>query len=106
MIIVSGQLLRPQDIENWQIDENLNPLLKEMIETPVQFDYHSIAELMFELKLRMNIVAAAKTLHKSGAKFATFLKNIREYSVLEGFTGRRLGAEIQNAAFKSDSGHS
>ncbi|UQZ59533.1 protein-glutamine gamma-glutamyltransferase [Bacillus subtilis] len=74
MIIVSGQLLRPQDIENWQIDQNLNPLLKEMIETPVQFDYHSIAELMFELKLRMNIVAAAKTLHKSGAKFATFLK--------------------------------
>lgn len=74
MIIVSGQLLRPQDIENWKIDKNLNPLLKEMIETPVQFDYHSIAELMFELNLRMNIVAAAKTLHKSGAKFATFLK--------------------------------
>lgn len=44
MIIVSGQLLRPQDIENWQIDQDLNPLLKEMIETPVQFDYHSIAE--------------------------------------------------------------
>lgn len=74
MIIISGQWLRPQDIENWQIDKNLNPPLKELIETPVQFDYHSIAELMFELHLRMNIVESAKAAHKSGAKFATFVK--------------------------------
>lgn len=103
MIIVSGQWLRPQDIENWQIDQNLNPLLKEMIETPVQFDYHSIAELMFELKLRMNIVANGKDAAQKRGEVCHFFKNIREYNVLEGFTGGRLGAEIQNAAFKSDS---
>ncbi|MCP6682396.1 protein-glutamine gamma-glutamyltransferase [Bacillus nakamurai] len=74
MIIISGQTLRPQDIANWQTEESLLPYLNELIASPVQFDYGSIAELMFEVQLRRNIVQAAKELSGSGAKFATFAK--------------------------------
>ncbi|MGG0051745.1 protein-glutamine gamma-glutamyltransferase [Bacillus atrophaeus] len=74
MIIVSGQWLRPQDTANWQIEEGLHPLLNEMIASPIQFDYNSVAELIFELNIRKNIVASARALHQSGAKFATFVK--------------------------------
>ncbi|MFT7822323.1 protein-glutamine gamma-glutamyltransferase [Bacillus siamensis] len=74
MIIISGQVLRPQDIANWQTEESLVPYLNELTNSPVQFDYGSIAELMFEARVRRHIVEAARELHGSGAKFATFAK--------------------------------
>ncbi|MFA1794160.1 protein-glutamine gamma-glutamyltransferase [Bacillus velezensis] len=74
MIIISGQVLRPQDIANWQTEESLVPYINELLNPPVQFDYGSIAELMFEVRLRRHIVEAARELHGSGVKFATFAK--------------------------------
>lgn len=74
MIIISGQVLRPQDIANWQTEESLVPYINDLLNSPVQFDYGSIAELMFEVRLRRHIVEAARELHGSGVKFATFAK--------------------------------
>lgn len=51
MIIISGQVLRPQDIANWQTEESLVPYINELLNSPVQFDYGSIAELMFEVRV-------------------------------------------------------
>ena len=104
MIIISGQVLRPQDIANWQTEESLVPYINELLNSPVQFDYGSIAELMFEVRLRRHIVEAARELHGSGVKFATFAKTYGNTAYWSD-AGRSLGAEVQNPRFKSDSGH-
>ncbi|MCY9761064.1 protein-glutamine gamma-glutamyltransferase [Paenibacillus alvei] len=40
--------------------------------SPVVYSYNSLDDLKFELKMRSNIVKAAKALHNSGADFAGF----------------------------------
>ncbi|WP_410771632.1 protein-glutamine gamma-glutamyltransferase [Fontibacillus sp. BL9] len=51
-------------------------ILRYKQQSPVTYRYGSIGELEFELKTRSAIVEAARALHASGAKFATF-KNSR-----------------------------
>ncbi len=104
MIIISGQVLRPQDIANWQTEESLVPYINELLNSPVQFDYGSIAELMFEVGAPPYCGSRKRTARIRG-EICNFRQNIRKYGLLESDAGRSLGAEVQNPRFKSDSGH-
>lgn len=62
--------------EKWQLGKIEKTIIRTMQQAPVQYSYHSIGELLFELKVRINIINSAKEMNQSKAIFRSF-KNAR-----------------------------
>lgn len=58
--------------EKWQLGNIEKSIIYTMQQAPVNYSYHSIAELMFELKVRKNIINSAKEMDQSKAVFRSF----------------------------------
>ncbi|RST76250.1 protein-glutamine gamma-glutamyltransferase [Siminovitchia acidinfaciens] len=71
MIQISGVLF--QQNENWQLGSIEKTIIKQMQNAPVFYSYYSEHELLFELKVRKNIIQSAKEMNKSQAEFTTFV---------------------------------
>jgi len=50
-------------------------IVQRMNEAPIVYSYESIQELMFELKLRKNIITSARAMNGGKAQFETFAKS-------------------------------
>lgn len=70
MIQISGVTL--QSIENWQLGVIEKKIIQQMQNAPFNFTYNSIDELLFELKIRVNIIQSAKEMNNSEAEFTSF----------------------------------
>lgn len=70
MIQISG--IPFQQNENWQLGSIEKTIIQRMQNAPVFFSYNSRYELLFELKLRKNIIQSAKEMEKSQAVFSSF----------------------------------
>ncbi|MBS4176850.1 protein-glutamine gamma-glutamyltransferase [Lederbergia citrea] len=71
MIQISGVLFQQND--NWQLGSIEKTIIQQMQNAPVFYSYYSENELLFELKVRKNIIQSAKEMNKSQAKFTTFV---------------------------------
>ncbi|MCZ8537734.1 protein-glutamine gamma-glutamyltransferase [Paenisporosarcina quisquiliarum] len=70
MIQVSGMPFQQSDM--WTAGSIERLIVQRMIEHTVVYSYQSIDELSFELKVRKNIIASARAMHKSNPLFETF----------------------------------
>jgi protein-glutamine gamma-glutamyltransferase len=70
MIQISGVPL--QQNQNWQLGGIENTIIQQMQNAPVFYSYNSGHELLFELKVRKNIIQSAKEMNNSQAVFTTF----------------------------------
>lgn len=70
MIQISGVPFQPN--ENWQLGSIEKIIIQQMQDTPVNYSYYSVDELLFELKLRKNIIKSANEMNQGKAVFATF----------------------------------
>lgn len=71
MIQISGVPFQPN--ENWQLGSIEKTIIQQMQNAPVYYSYYSGYELLFELKVRKNIIQSAKEMNKSKAVFTTFV---------------------------------
>jgi protein-glutamine gamma-glutamyltransferase len=70
MIQISGVPL--QQNENWQLGSIEQTIIQQMQNAPVFYSYNSENELLFELKVRKNIIQSAVEMNKGQAVFTTF----------------------------------
>lgn len=71
MIQISGGPF--QQNENWQLGSIEKTIIQQMQNDPVFYYYYSEYELLFELKVRKNIIQSAKEMDKSQAVFTSFV---------------------------------
>jgi protein-glutamine gamma-glutamyltransferase len=71
MIQISGVPL--QQNENWKLGSIEKTIIQQMQNAPFINSYYSEYELLFELKVRKNIIQSAKEMNKSQAVFTTFV---------------------------------
>ncbi|MGI8384190.1 protein-glutamine gamma-glutamyltransferase [Robertmurraya sp. P23] len=71
MIQISGVPFQPN--ESWQLGSTEKTIIQQMQNAPVFFSYYSENELLFELKVRKNIIQSAKEMNNSQAVFTTFV---------------------------------
>jgi protein-glutamine gamma-glutamyltransferase len=62
--------------EKWQLGNIEKKIVNTMNQAPVTYSYHFIGELLFELKVRKNIIKSAEEMNQSKAVFRSF-KNAR-----------------------------
>ena len=67
MIRISGLPFQQSDM--WPSGSIENYIIQQMIADTITYNYQSIGELSFELKLRKNIILSAKTMSQSGVSF-------------------------------------
>lgn len=70
MIQISGVPF--QQNENWQLGSIEKTIIQQMQNAPVFYSYYSEHELLFELKIRRNIIQSANEMDKSQAVFTSF----------------------------------
>ena len=70
MIILSHFPVDPTDIEYLPSSSTERNIIETMGSSDAPYDFDSLGQLKFELTLRMNIIAAAKELERSGVRFA------------------------------------
>ena len=70
MIQISGKPLQQNDIGLTSNTQNM--IVKLMLESPLVYEYQTLEDLSFELKLRENITLSAQMMYRSGAQFAVF----------------------------------
>lgn len=75
MIFIAGQRVEPESITDLSPSSLAYSLLTQMAAANEKIDYASEEELLFELHLREQTVAAAKDLNRSGMDFAIFRKS-------------------------------
>lgn len=68
MILVAGVSMNQTDI--WPSDRIERIIVQQMQEGPIVYPYSSMEELSFEVKLRKNILASARTMNQSHSPFA------------------------------------
>ncbi|CAM2870398.1 protein-glutamine gamma-glutamyltransferase [Paenibacillus sediminis] len=73
MILIGG-VERTVDTSTWS--QLAQSIYEQKRNSPITYSYNSVEHLNFEMKLRSNIVEAAKGLNESGVRFTTF-KNAR-----------------------------
>ena len=71
MIQISGIPFKQND--KWQLGSIEKTIIQQMQSAPVIYSYYSEDELLFELKLRKNIIQSAKEMDKSKAVFTIFV---------------------------------
>lgn len=73
MIKISGALVDPNSINGqWPLGSIGRNIIDKMAASNLVYVYDTVDELKFELKLRINTIAASRALYKSGVSFATF----------------------------------
>lgn len=70
MIQISGVPFQPN--KNLQLGGMEKTIIQQMQNDPVFYSYYSVKELLFELKVRKNIIQSANEMNKSKAVFRTF----------------------------------
>ncbi|KKK38099.1 protein-glutamine gamma-glutamyltransferase [Mesobacillus campisalis] len=70
MILISGVPL--QQNENWQFGSIEKTIIQQMQDAPINYSYNSGHELLFELKVRKNIIQSAIEMNNSQAVFTSF----------------------------------
>ncbi|RHW43522.1 protein-glutamine gamma-glutamyltransferase [Neobacillus notoginsengisoli] len=70
MIQISGVPFKQN--EHWQLGSIEKTIIQKMKDAPVTYSYYSENELLFELKVRKNIIQSAREMDKSQAEFTTF----------------------------------
>lgn len=70
MIKISGIPFKQNEI--WQLGSIEKTIIQQMQKTSIVYSYNSENELLFELKVRKNIIQSAKAMDKSQAVFTTF----------------------------------
>lgn len=70
MIQIAGVPL--QQNKNWKLGSIEKTIMHQMENAPDYYSYNSVDELLFELKMRKNIIDSANEMNKSKAKFTTF----------------------------------
>lgn len=71
-MIQIGQTPFQNIVQEIQLHENQKQILTALQENSTVFYYYSLRELLFEIKLRENIIHAAKLMNDSGATFTSF----------------------------------
>ncbi|MFD0589598.1 protein-glutamine gamma-glutamyltransferase [Paenibacillus sp. GCM10027627] len=69
IVILDGS---PVQVPPGMLTEFEKKILNRKMSSPALYQYPSLNALVFELKLRSNIVNAARAMHQSGVNFATF----------------------------------
>jgi len=73
MIKIAGTSVSPSNIDGqWPSGSIGRKIIDSMASSWAVYDYDSLDQLQFELKLRMNIIAASRDLDQSGVTFASF----------------------------------
>ncbi|MGE5703463.1 MAG: protein-glutamine gamma-glutamyltransferase [Clostridia bacterium] len=101
MINISQTLIDPPTLRSQlRLNETQDKILERMSASRFVFSYDSLQQLMFELKLRNDIVETAKALDRSGARFASFDKSRcnKAYWNLTDFGGFQLRYGVQPSA--------
>ena len=76
MIKISGSTITRESVDGDYLSANIErEIIECMAISSAVYAYDSSEQLKFELKLRKNIVAAAKALNQSGVTFAIFQKS-------------------------------
>jgi protein-glutamine gamma-glutamyltransferase len=76
MIQISDVSININTLEQeWPLSFLQRTILERIAASPITYQYPSLSVLRFEIKLRSNIVSAAKKLNNSGADFTTFKKS-------------------------------
>ncbi|MCR8634877.1 protein-glutamine gamma-glutamyltransferase [Paenibacillus radicis (ex Xue et al. 2023)] len=70
MIVIAGNKLA--DFDESMLSEQERIIFQKKKSSPTEQRYETVDELIFELHMRARIVAAARLLSKSGARFASF----------------------------------
>jgi len=70
MIQISGVSFQPN--ESWQHGSVEKTIIQKMQQAPIYYSYRSVNEFLFEIKMRKNIIKAAKEMNQSKAVFTTF----------------------------------
>src|SRR5690606_2605206 len=70
MLQISG--VEFQENENWQLGDVEKTIIQQMQKVPVLYSYYSEYELLFELKVRENIIESAKEMNSGEAAFTNF----------------------------------
>ena len=70
MIQISGVPLQPN--AQWDLDNIERTIIQHMLDAPVLYSYYSEHELLFEIKVRKNMIKSAHAMDQSQAQFTTF----------------------------------
>ncbi|MGG3448732.1 protein-glutamine gamma-glutamyltransferase [Domibacillus aminovorans] len=73
MIQLSGKPFQRSDM--WPSGSIESMIIQRMNKDTVVYSYRSIGELLFELKLRKNIILSAKAMNQSNVRFEVFAKS-------------------------------
>ncbi|MBD8005323.1 protein-glutamine gamma-glutamyltransferase [Bacillus norwichensis] len=73
MLQIAGAQFQQSDL--WPSGSIESVIIKRMQEDPIIYSYQSMDELLFEVKLRKNIVISARTMNQSNFQFATLEKS-------------------------------
>ena len=77
MIIISNNTYKSDTFINEYKPNNIEKdIIRKMDLSKEKYEYNSLSQLQFELKLRNNIVIAAKKLNEGGMSFKTFRKSM------------------------------
>jgi protein-glutamine gamma-glutamyltransferase len=95
LILVAGVYMNQTDI--WPSNRIERIIVQQMQEGPIVYSYSSMEELSFELKLRKNILASARSMNRNHSPFAV-LKASRcnpQYWLLTDAGGFRLRNDVE-----------
>src|SRR5665647_1815185 len=77
MIIISSDIVKVDlFINEYKPNDIERDILTKMDLSQARYEYNSLNQLQFELKLRKNIVISAKNLNEGDMSFTTFRKSI------------------------------
>lgn len=69
MIKISASTAAPSSVIGQGVSDIERDIIERMAASNAVYDFDSLDQLTFEMKMRMNIIAAAKALYNSGAEF-------------------------------------
>ncbi|MFG6149217.1 protein-glutamine gamma-glutamyltransferase [Halobacillus sp. B23F22_1] len=90
MIQVAGVVFQPNDLGTMDSREQM--IIRQMVDSPSMYTYGSRDELIFEIKLRKEIVKSAELMNDSQVEFATFetTRSNPDYWLFTGYGALRL----------------
>ncbi|GGF13424.1 protein-glutamine gamma-glutamyltransferase [Halobacillus andaensis] len=102
MIQVAGVPFQQNDIGTMDSREQM--IIRQMLDSPAVYTYGSRNELIFEVKLRKEIVKSAELMNGSQVEFATFetTRSNPDYWLLSGYGALRLRPGVRPSAAIKD----
>ncbi len=75
MIKISASTVAPDSVIEQGVSDIERDIIERMAASNAVYDFDSLDQLTFEMKMRMNIIAAAKALYNSGTVYIYLHKN-------------------------------